>query len=379
MSSSSTERLVIACGGTGGHLFPGIAVARAAKARGWDTLLLISEKQIDALATEGQDDLRFEKVPAIAMPRPLSLAMVKFLWRFRQTRRHCVKLLREFRATAVLGMGGFTSLAPAMAGKRLGLKTFVHESNAVPGKANRMTARFCRLVLLGLEECAAHFPAGRTQVVGTPLRPSLLPPAEHCALRTAPSPLVTEARNFFDLPDEKPVILIMGGSQGARGVNNAVIAALPALAAAADRVQLVHIAGPTDYESVRAGCAAVPRLTSRVLPFCQRMEFAYALATVAVCRSGASSLTELSAWGLPSVLVPYPTAADDHQRRNAAFFTRAGAAIAVEEKDIAAGQLGPLLLDLLADAAKRTTLSAAMRRLAPERAADVICDVIAGH
>ena len=362
----SPERLVIACGGTGGHLFPGIAVARAAKARGWETLLLISEKQIDALATEGQDDLRFEKVPAVAMPRPLSPAMVKFLWRFFQTRRHCVKLLRDFRATAVLGMGGFTSLPPAMAGKKLGLKTFVHESNSVPGKANKLTAKFCRLVLLGLEECAQHFPAGRTKVTGTPLRPSLLPPAD-----------VTEARRFFDLPDNKPVILVMGGSQGARGVNNAVIAALPAFAAAADRVQLLHITGPGDFETVRAACAAVPALTSRVVPFCQRMELAYALATVAVCRSGASSLTELSAWGLPSVLVPYPTAADDHQRRNADVFTRAGAAIAVEEKDIATGQLGSLLLDLLTDETKRHALSAAMRPLAPERAADLICDVIA--
>jgi UDP-N-acetylglucosamine--N-acetylmuramyl-(pentapeptide) pyrophosphoryl-undecaprenol N-acetylglucosamine transferase len=374
MSSPTPERLVIACGGTGGHLFPGIAVARAAKARGWETLLLISEKQIDALATEGQEDLRFEKVPAVAMPRPLSFAMLKFLWRFWKTRRHCVKLLRDFRATAVLGMGGFTSLAPAMAGKKLKLKTFVHESNAVPGKANRMTAKFCRLVLLGLEECAQHFPAGRSKVTGTPIRPSLVPPAgaEHTAL-------VAEARKFFDLPDEKPVILVMGGSQGARGVNNAVIAALPALASAADRVQLLHITGPLDYETVRAASAAVPALTSRVVPFCQRMELAYALAAVAVCRSGASSLTELSAWGVPSVLVPYPIAADDHQRRNAAIFTRAGAALTVEEKDIAAGQLGPLLLDLVADTEKRRALGAAMRRLAPARAADLICDIIAGE
>jgi len=372
MSSPTPERLVIACGGTGGHLFPGIAVARAAKARGWETLLLISEKQIDALATEGQDDLRFEKVPAVAMPRPLSLAMLKFLWRFWKTRRHCVKLLRDFRATAVLGMGGFTSLPPAMAGKRLKLKTFVHESNAVPGKANRMTAKFCRLVLLGLAECAPHFPAGRSKVTGTPIRPSLVPPADSAAL-------VAEARQFFDLPDNKPVILVMGGSQGARGVNNAVIAALPALAAAADRVQLLHITGTLDHETVRAACAAVPALTSRVAPFCQRMELAYALAAVAVCRSGASSLTELSAWGLPSVLVPYPIAADDHQRRNAAIFTRAGAALSVEEKDIAAGQLGPLLLDLIADTEKHRALGAAMRRLAPANAAGLICDIIAGE
>ncbi len=369
MSPPSTpipERLVIACGGTGGHLFPGIAVARAAKARGWETLILVSEKQIDALATEGQGDLHFEKVPAIAMPKPLSLAMVKFLWRFLKTKRHCVKLLRDFKATAVLGMGGFTSLPPAMAGKKLGLKTFVHESNAVPGKANRMTAKFCRLVLLGMEQCARHFPSGRTKVTGTPLRPSIVPPAD-----------IAEARAFFDLSGDKQTIFVMGGSQGARGVNNAVIAALPALAAAADQVQLLHITGPGEFESVRAACAAAPALTARVVPFCRRMELAYALASVAVCRSGASSLTELSAWGLPSVLVPYPTAADDHQRRNADVFTSAGAAVAVEEKDIAAGQLAPLLLDLLGDREKLRSLSAAMRKLAPERAADQICDVIA--
>lgn len=360
------ERLVIACGGTGGHLFPGIAVARAAKARGWETLILISEKQIDSLATEGQNDLRFEKVAAIAMPRPLSLAMVKFLWRFLKSRRHCVKLLRDFGATAVLGMGGFTSLPPAMAGRKLRLKTFVHESNAVPGKANRMTAKFCRLVLLGLEQCARHFPEGRTRLTGTPLRPSIFPPAD-----------LAEARAFFDLPEGRQTILVMGGSQGARGVNNALIAALPRLAAAADRVQLLHITGAGEFETVRAACAALPDLTARTVAFCQRMELAYAIAAVAVCRAGASSLTELSAWGLPAVLVPYPFAADDHQRRNADIFTSAGAAIAIEEKDIAGGKLGPLLLNLLADAPKLNFLGNAMRKMAPERAAEKICDVIA--
>ncbi len=366
-SPAVPERLVIACGGTGGHLFPGIAVARAARARGWETLILISEKQIDALATEGQTDLRFEKVPAIAMPKPLSLAMLKFLWRFVKTKRHCAKLLRDFRATAVLGMGGFTSLPPAMAGKKLGLKTFVHDSNSVPGKANRMTAKSCRLVLLGLKEAAKYFPAGRTRVTGTPLRPSIIPPAD-----------LAEARVFFDLPDDdRQTILVMGGSQGARGVNRAVVSALPALAAAGDRVRLLHITGPGEYESVSAACAAVPGLVSRVVPFCQRMELAYALASVAVCRSGASSLTELSAWGLPTVLVPYPTAADDHQRKNAEIFTRAGAAVTVEESTLTNGELAPLLLDLLADPGKLAAMGAAMKAMAPEGAADRICEVIA--
>jgi UDP-N-acetylglucosamine--N-acetylmuramyl-(pentapeptide) pyrophosphoryl-undecaprenol N-acetylglucosamine transferase len=364
-TSSQPERLVIACGGTGGHLFPGIAVAREAQSRGWETLLLISEKQIDALATEGEKGLRFERVPAVAMPRPLSLGMVKFLWRFWQTRRHCVKLLRGFRATAVLGMGGFTSLPPAMAGKKLGLKTFVHDSNAVPGKANRMTARFCRRVLLGMEDAAKFFPAGRTKITGTPLRPSLTPPGD-----------VAEARRFFDLPGDDPVIVVMGGSQGARGVNAAALAALPALAAAGG-VQVLLITGPQEYESVRAAAEKITGLTVRVMPFCQHMQHALAIAAVAVSRSGASSLTELSAWGTPTVLVPYPHAADDHQRRNADVFTRAGAAIAVEESALAAGELAPLLLDLLRDPAKRRALSTAMQQLAPAGAASLICDTIA--
>ncbi len=365
-SSANPERLVIACGGTGGHLFPGIAVARAAKARGWETLLLISEKQIDALATEGEKDLRFERVPAVAMPRPLSLGMLKFAWRFWKTRSHCIKLLRDFKATAVLGMGGFTSLPPAMAGKKLGLKNYVHDSNAVPGKANRMTAKFCRKVLLGMEDAVKFFPACRTQVTGTPLRPSVQPPGD-----------AEEARRFFDLPGAKPTILIMGGSQGARGVNRALVTALPALAPAGDRVQVLHITGPQEFDSVRAAAEQIQGLTVKVLPFCQRMKLALSLATIAVCRSGASSLTELSAWGIPSVLVPYPTAADDHQRRNADVFTRSGAAIAVEESVLANGELGPILLDLLADGEKRASLSAAMLRLAPGDAAGRICDVIA--
>jgi UDP-N-acetylglucosamine--N-acetylmuramyl-(pentapeptide) pyrophosphoryl-undecaprenol N-acetylglucosamine transferase len=359
-------RVVIACGGTGGHLFPGIAVAQEARRRGWETLLLISSKQIDALAVQGHEDLRFEKVPAVAMPSPLSPAMVKFLWRFWKTRRQCLELIRGFRADAVLGMGGFTSLPPAMAGRKLGLRTFVHESNAVPGKANRMTARFCDTVLLGLEACAKYFPKARVRVTGTPLRSSLCAPVDP-----------REAREMFGLRDDRQTILIMGGSQGARGVNKAVVAALPGLAAAAERVQVLHITGPGDAETIAPEYAKFPGLTAHVAPFCQRMDLAYAVADVAVSRSGASSLTELSAFGVPTILVPYPFAADDHQRRNADVFTAAGAAIAVEEAEIGEGKLGGLLLELLGDGERRAGLAAAMRRLAPGEAAARVCDAIA--
>jgi UDP-N-acetylglucosamine--N-acetylmuramyl-(pentapeptide) pyrophosphoryl-undecaprenol N-acetylglucosamine transferase len=358
------RRLVIACGGTGGHLFPGIAVAQEAKRRGWETMLLISEKQIDALAVQGHADLRFEKVPAVAMPKLLSLKMLSFLLKVWQTRRTCGKLLKEFQADAVLGMGGFTSLPPVWAGHGMGLRTFVHESNAVPGKANKLTARFCTGVLLGLEACAKFFPVGKTTVTGTPLRTALL---------TKPDRL--EALTFFGLDHDKQTVLVMGGSQGARGVNNAVVAALPKLAAAG--VQVLHITGPKEYDSLKQAYAASPAKAA-VVPFCQEMGLAYAAADVAVSRSGASSLTELSAFGLPVILVPYPTAADDHQRRNADVFTQAKAALAVEEAELGGGKLGDLLTGLLGDAAERQRLGAAMQQLAPADAAARVCDAVAG-
>ena len=362
--SGPVKRLVIACGGTGGHLFPGIAVAQEAERRGWETMLLISEKQIDALAVQGHADLRFEKVPAVAMPKVLSLKMPGFLWRVWRTRQHCRKLLTDFKADAVLGMGGFTSLPPVWAGKALGLRTFVHESNAVPGKANKLTARFCTGVLLGLEACARFFPAGKTTVTGTPLRTALLTKPERA-----------EALQFFGLSDTKPTVLVMGGSQGARGVNRAMLEALPLLAA--HGVQVLHITGPGEYDSLKAAYAASP-VASAVVPFCQEMGMAYAAAEVAVSRSGGSSLSELSAFGLPVILVPYPTAADDHQRRNAEVFTRAGAALAVEEAELGGGKLGDLLTSLLANEPERKRLAEALRQLAPVDAAARVCDAVAG-
>ncbi len=366
MASAETKplrRLVIACGGTGGHLFPGIAVAQEAQRRGWETLLLISEKEIDALAVQGHDDLRFEKVPAVAMPKLLSLAMGRFLWRIWRTRRHCQKVIQAFQADAVLGMGGFTSLPPVWAGRSLGLRTFVHESNAVPGKANRLTARFCTGVLLGLEACARFFPAGRTLVTGTPLRSSLAVRPERAA-----------ALQFFGLSEEKQTVLVMGGSQGARGINRAMVEALPLLAA--QGVQVLHLSGPREFAELRASYAS-SAVTAAVLPFCQEMGLAYAAADVAVSRSGASSLTELAAFALPVILVPYPTAADDHQRRNAEVFTQAGAALAVEEAALSGGKLGHLLSDLLGDQAARLRLGAALRNLAPGNAAAQVCDALA--
>ena len=148
-------KILIACGGTGGHLFPGIAVAEALLARGHEVMLLISEKKVDSEASAKYKHLTFKKMPAVAKPPTLSPRMIPFLWKMWGSLRHCKQVIREFGADAVLGMGGFTSLPPVYAGDKLGLKTFIHDSNARPGRANVLTSRFCTQVFLGMEAAKA--------------------------------------------------------------------------------------------------------------------------------------------------------------------------------------------------------------------------------
>ena len=166
---------VIACGGTGGHLFPGLAVAEVLRARGHEVLLFISEKEIDSRAVTGRDEFRFERLPTIGLPSPFSPAILGFARRFNESLSRCRAIYRTFKPQVILGMGGFTSTAPVMAGRMRGVPAFVHESNAVPGKANRLTSRMVRAVLLGFKECAAFFPKVKTEVTGTPIRAALKP------------------------------------------------------------------------------------------------------------------------------------------------------------------------------------------------------------
>ena len=151
-------RAVIACGGTGGHLFPGLAVAETLKERGHEVLLFVSEKEIDTVALKGHPEFRFEKLPSVGMPSMLSPAFVRFLRRSYESLGYCRATYRKFRPSVVLGMGGFTATAPIIAGRQLKLPTFIHESNAIPGRANKFTARFATRVLLGFKACATHFP-----------------------------------------------------------------------------------------------------------------------------------------------------------------------------------------------------------------------------
>ena len=221
---------VIACGGTGGHLFPGIAVAEVLRERGHEVMLFISEKDIDALALSGRTNFRVEKLPTVGLPSPFSPAFFGFIRRFNESLSLCRSLYRKFKPQVVLGMGGFTSTAPVLAGRIRGIATFIHESNAIPGKANRLTARIVNAVMLGFKECAPFFPKTHTEVTGTPVRTELVRLDRKVA------------RQKLGLQEDLPTLLVMGGSQGASGINQALIKSLPFLQGVP--FQVIHLSGP---------------------------------------------------------------------------------------------------------------------------------------
>jgi UDP-N-acetylglucosamine--N-acetylmuramyl-(pentapeptide) pyrophosphoryl-undecaprenol N-acetylglucosamine transferase len=352
---------VIACGGTGGHLFPGIAVAEVLHQRGHEVMLFVSEKEIDSLALSTRSQFRFEKLPVIGLPSLYSPAIFGFIRRFSESLSRCRSIYESFKPQAVLGMGGFTSTAPILAGRLRGASTFIHESNAVPGRANRMTARMVRAVLLGFKECAPFFPKARTEVTGTPIRTELQRLDRSVALAK------------LGLRDDLPTLLVMGGSQGASGINQAIIKSLPSLRDLS--LQVIHLSGARDQRLV-ADNYRRENISAFVTAFYHRMEEVYSAADLAVARAGAASLAELAFFALPGILIPFPHATDDHQTRNAEIFVRAGAAILLRESEIHGDGLARKIQELIRDRPKLRRMSEICSRLAPKDAADRVVTTI---
>jgi len=355
-------RVVIACGGTGGHLFPGLAVAETLKERGHEVLLIVSEKEIDTIALKAHPEFRAEKLPSIGMPSVLSPAFVRFLRRSWEGFGYCKNAYRKFRPSVVLGMGGFTSTAPILAARQQKLPTFIHESNAIPGRANKLTARFATRILLGFRACAPYFPNRECVVTGTPVRRNLGSPLDRRAALAA-----------FRLEESRRTLLVMGGSQGASGINQMLFKCAPMLK---DKpLQIIHLTGERD-DRLAAANYQRENIPHYVAPFHHSMEEAYSAADLVVSRAGAASLSELSQFGLASVLIPYPYATDDHQTSNAKVFVEAGAAEMRPERRVNPQAFSALIANLLTDDNRREQMSAAARVILPSNAAANVANEI---
>jgi UDP-N-acetylglucosamine--N-acetylmuramyl-(pentapeptide) pyrophosphoryl-undecaprenol N-acetylglucosamine transferase len=353
-------RVAIACGGTGGHLFPGLAVAEQLIQRGCIVSILISPKEVDQQAVKTASGVQVVTLPAVGLVRGSRLA---FFRGFMQSFRAARKMFKKERPEAVLAMGGFTSAPPVLAAKTMGIPTFLHESNTIPGKANRWLSWVVRQAFVGFPEASARLHAKNTKVTGTPVRPQFRPGD------------VAAARVSLGLDAEKPVLLVTGGSQGASGLNDMVLNALPSLLQQVPNLQLIHLTGPTDVEKVEKTCASLG-IKSIVRPFFAEMSLALAAASTVVSRAGASSLAELAAMRLPSVLVPFPAATDNHQYFNALAFQTTGAAYLLEQKGAKAETLSPLIVELIQSAEVRGKMQRGLDQWYKPQAAQVIAESI---
>jgi UDP-N-acetylglucosamine--N-acetylmuramyl-(pentapeptide) pyrophosphoryl-undecaprenol N-acetylglucosamine transferase len=347
--------LVIAGGGTGGHLFPGIAVARellrrmpgarvsfVGTGRGLESRVVPKEGfELDLIRSAG---LKGKSIAARA--RGAMLVPVGFLdaWR----------ILGRRRPDVVMGVGGYSSGPVVLAAAIRRVPTLVLEQNAVPGLTNRLLAPWVRAAAVTYEQTLPFF-RGRGFVTGNPVRPE-----------------------FFSTSDVDrrsstlPRVLIVGGSQGAHAINVAMVAAAPRLVGRHADVELVHQTGERDLAEVREGYRT-SGVRARAEPFLDAMAGEMAAADLVICRAGATTLAELAAAGRPAVLVPFPAATDDHQRRNAEVLDRAGAAVLLQERDLTADRLADVTADLVGDRGRRERMAEAMRAFArPDAAARIV-------
>lgn len=351
----------IACGGTGGHLFPGLAVGEELIRRGCDILLMVSEKEIDQQAIKSAHGMKVAALPAVGLQAG---QVGRFLRGFGKSLVAAHRIFRQRPPRAVLGMGGFACAPPILAAKTFRAATFLHESNSIPGKANRWLAPLVDQTFVGFPQAGGRLQNQNVLVTGTPVRPQFQPtPPDACRLA-------------LGLDPKRPVLLIMGGSQGASAVNHLVFQALPELKRTAPDLQFLHLTGPNDEENARAQYAA-QNIKAVVHTFLTEMELALAAATIVVSRAGASSLAELAAMQIPAILIPYPTAADNHQFYNAHAFASAGAAIRLDQSEATGEKLAALVLRLLQEPAHYADVKTKLAQWQAPNAAAIIADQIA--
>lgn len=350
-------RAAIAGGGTGGHVFPALAVAEAIRALRPSARMLLfgSTREL-----EGRLDLwSGHDTVMIDTPRPSHnpALLPVFAARFAAAFARCYDTLSRFRPHVVIGTGGYASVAPVLAAKALRRPVILLEQNAIPGRANRLLAHLADEVHTQFEESVALFPEGsRVRVSGNPVREKILDAARRRWRRPADAPFT---------------LFVTGGSQGACSVNRALASALPRLAAVIPEMRVFHSAGSHDVQAARARLFA-SGLKGRVWEFCRKPEELYATADLAVFRAGATGIAELAACGLPAILVPYPHAKDDHQSANARVLKEHGACDLLEDSDMDGQTLAERILMLARDPVKRARMSAAMREFGRPDAARVV-------
>jgi len=357
-------RVIVSGGGTGGHIFPAVSIANEIRERFPETEILfvgaLGKMEMERVPAAGY---RIVGLPVVGFPRKPSLKMLSFFWKLFQSMRLAKKVIADFKPDVAIGVGGFASGPVLKAAVRKGVPAVLQEQNSYAGVTNKLLSSKVNKICVAYPNMERYFPAEKIVVTGNPIRKNLIEGIVNKA----------EAYEYFKLDAEKPMVLLVGGSLGARTLNESVMANLELIRKS--DAQVVWQTGSYYYQEMleRLGDNCPKNL--QTMEFVSRMDLAYAVADVVISRAGAGTISELCLLGKPSVLVPSPNVAEDHQTKNALALVDNQAALLIKDAD-SKEQLWPETFKLLNDKMKLNSLSENIKKLAKPNAAKEIVDVI---
>lgn len=353
-------KIALACGGTGGHIFPGVATGEILARRGHDVVLWLAGKDGESRLVDGWEG-RIITVPSEGFSSGLSPRAMGTAWKLMQASRRCRDLMRREQPDVLLGMGSYASVGPVIAAMRLHIPFVLHEANVLPGRAVNLFSRWATAIAGSFEETRYYLHRKDLVLTGMPIRSSLA--------------LAARDRLERNLDDHRITLLVMGGSRGARAINQTCTEALVGCAKLGHTFQVVHLAGQEDEEEVRH-CYQKAGVPAAVYAFTQDMASIYQRTDLAICRAGAATCAELSAFGVPALLIPFPFAAKDHQTANARAMEKVGAAEVVPESDLSATWLRDYVGQCIQTPSRLARMSAATRQRAHSRSAEALADLL---
>lgn len=349
-------RVLIAGGGTGGHLFPGIAVAEEIRARGGEVSFVGTARGIEARVLP-RLELPLDLIQVHGLVRTGWRERLRFVLEAPACLVQVARILRRRRPDVVVGVGGYASGPVVLSAALRRIPTAVLEQNSIPGITNRILGRVARRVFATFEESRRFFPRRKVALTGNPVRRQIVESLQNAAQKARPA-------------DARFHVLAFGGSQGARFLNETLMSSASRLARLP--LRLTHQTGEADHARV-VEAYRVAGLEADVAPFIDDMAARYAAADLILCRAGATTLAELAIAGRPAILVPFPYATHNHQERNAREVERAGGAVCCLQSDLDGDRLATLVWELLADEARRARMAVSMRSLArPTAAAEIV-------
>ena len=359
---AAAAHIVITGGGTGGHLFPGIAIARAFQRRnaGAAILFIGTGRELERRVV-GESGYRHAVIDVRGLKGLGLFRQLRALTALPGALRQAAAHLRRFKPEVVIGVGGYAAGPVCLAAWLMRIPVCLQEQNSLPGITNRLLARLSRRIYIAFEASRAHFPGDKVLLTGNPVREAI----------------VALGRQGGECEPGRPfTVLVAGGSQGARSINTAVVEMLPHIDEPAS-LEVIHQCGADDLERVREAYRGTA-LTSRVAAFFSDMERQYARADVVVCRAGATTVAELTCIGKPAIFIPFPYAADNHQEINARAVADADAAEIVREAELDGARLWQHIRRLRDDPARRAAMAQRARAMGrPEAASDIVSDIAA--